>query len=47
MQPNDTCPTNMQGIMRALQNLVGDTKSMIEGRNIFAEYVIGDGNKYQ
>ena len=44
MQSDDTNPTNMQGIMRGLQNLVDDTKSMIQGRNIFAEYVIGDGN---
>ena len=33
------CPTDMKGIRAGLENLCGDTKSIIEGRNVFAEFV--------
>ena len=43
MQSTDTGPTNMLGLSRGLRNLCQDTKSIIEGRNVFAEYVIDCG----
>ena len=34
------CPTDMKGIMRVLENLCGDTRSIIDGGGVFAEFVI-------
>ena len=41
MQSTETNAQDMKGLVRGLWNLWDETKSMIEGRNIFAEYVIG------
>ena len=33
-------PTDMKGIMRGLENLGGDTESIVGGKSVFAEFVI-------